>query len=56
MRSPTWDARDLERFVRHLRQPRAELEKLDHQMRRAGWTDAELEDLELAPARCSARS
>lgn len=50
MRAPTWDARDLERFVRHLRQPRAELEKLDHQLRRAGWTDAELEDLELARA------
>jgi len=40
----------LERFVRALRLPRAELERLDHQLRRAGWTDAELEPLELSRA------
>ncbi len=40
----------MERFVRALRLPRAELERLDHQLRRAGWTDVELEPLELSRA------
>ena len=49
-RSATWGPVQLERFVRALRLPRAELERLDHQLRRAGWTDVELEPLELSRA------
>lgn len=48
--SATWGPVQLERFVRALRLPRGELERLDHQLRRAGWTDAELEPLELSRA------
>ena len=49
-RSATWGPVQLERFVRALRLPRGELQRLDHQLRRAGWTDAELEPLGLSRA------
>ncbi len=49
-RSGTWGPVQLERFARALRLPRAELERLDHQLRRAGWTDVELEPLKLLRA------
>ena len=47
MRQP-WGVPELERFVRRLREPRAELTRLADQLRDAGWTDTALEPLELA--------
>ena len=48
MKPRRWDADTLDRFVRYLRLPRAELEHLEDRLRRAGWTDAEVESLTLA--------
>ena len=46
----SWGPDQFERFVRSTRQPRTELERLDRQLREAGWEDYQLEDLELANA------
>ena len=43
-----WDADALDRFARYRRLPRVELEHLEDRLRRAGWTDAEVESVALA--------
>jgi len=45
---PVWGPDHLERFVRSLRLPRTKLEHLSRRLREAGWTDAEVEPLDLA--------
>ncbi len=45
---PTWGPDQLERLVRSLRLPRAELRRLSDQLRQAGRTDVEVEPLDLA--------
>ncbi len=48
MRPPVWGPDQLERFVRGLRMPRAQLRGLADRLREASWTDAEIEPLTLA--------
>ncbi len=48
MRVPPWGPDQLERFVRSLRLPRAELRRLSERLREADWTDPKVEPLSLA--------
>ena len=45
---PAWGPDQLDRFVRSVRLPRAELRRLEERLRQAGWTDVEVEPLSLA--------
>lgn len=47
MRPTVWGADQLERFARYLNGPRSELRRLNSRLRAAGWTDAEVEPLDL---------
>jgi hypothetical protein len=47
MRPPGWGADNVERFVRYLNGPRGELRRLATRLRAAGWSDAEVEPLDL---------
>jgi hypothetical protein len=42
-----WGPHSLERFARHLNGPKGELRRLATRMRSAGWTDTEVEPLDL---------
>ena len=45
-----WGARDVERLVRQLRQPRIELGNLAQRLRVEGWSDTDIEPIALARA------
>jgi hypothetical protein len=47
MRPTGWGPDSLERFVRYLNGPRGELRRLANRLRSAGWTDTEVEPLDL---------
>ncbi len=47
MRPTVWNADSLERFARYLNGPRGELRRLAGRLREAGWTDLEVEPLDL---------
>ncbi len=47
MRATGWNADSLERFARYLNGPRGELRRLAGRLRSAGWTDPEVEPLDL---------
>ncbi len=47
MRPTGWGPESLERFARYLNGPRGELRRLATRLREAGWTDPEVEPVDL---------